>query len=116
MTNGFNTVVSPKVAEGTVSWYEGDTFTLTLTLCLSSLGEAVTDLTGFTLGARIRDAGGAVVHTFTQAGNSACTFALAFTSAVSEKLYRGNYTLDVYVTDAGGDRSTVAADVPVTVR
>ena len=106
---------SPAIKDGVVSWCEGDVFDLKFKITLMSLGEAVDDLTGYTLGAVFSDATGRAVHTFTESGDATSTMTLSFTSAVSGAFKKGRYKFDVCITTPDGKRSTIANDVPVIV-
>lgn len=110
------TTLSPKIKDGRLTWCEGDVFDLTLCVSLTSLGEAISDLTGYSVEVNFYDAGGAKVHTFTLEGDGTRLFTLSFTASVSAKFPRGAYRFDVAVTDPTGKRSTVADDAPAAVR
>jgi len=106
---------SPMLKNGVLTWCAGDAFTFTLKLCLSALGEELSDLTGYAVETSFYDAGGAAVHTFEGEGDSSRLFQMDFTPEVSGKFPRGRYLYDVSVTSPEGYRSTVANDVPASV-
>ncbi len=105
----------PAVKNGALVMCEGDRFTLRLRLRLFSLGEEITDLTGYTLTARFFDRGGGNVCTFTEQGDESCVFPLVFGSSSANVFPRGSYSFDVHADCPDGTRVTLANDVPMRV-
>nr|DAP37805.1 MAG TPA: hypothetical protein [Caudoviricetes sp.] len=100
--------VSPRIANGCICWYEGDTFSLRLRLELEDQdGAAVTvgasDSVKITFYDRMR----AQVQQFVFSGIVGNTVTLDFTEDVSAKFRKGLYRYDILYTH--GDKTTLAS-------
>ena len=107
---------SPAVKDGLLSWCEGDVFDFYLKLTLRSLGSEIADHTGYSYEAVFFDKSGKEVAVFTQDGDASKTFTLAFDAGTTAHFPAGKYHYDVYVICPGGGRVTVANDQPAIVK
>lgn len=111
--NAQNTVpgarVSPRIANGCICWYEGDTFSLRLKLELEDQdGEDVTVGASDSVKVTFFDRTRQQVHEFTYTGITGNAVTLSFTESVSAKFPKGLYTYDILYTH--GDRTTLASE------
>ena len=105
---------SPRVVNGVIKWYEGDTFTMDLGLGLTDQdGEAVTLNAADTVKVTFRDKGENEVKEFSFTNVSKDTVTLDFNAAVTVLFPKGRYTYDVDVTH--GYRTTIAHSNKVVV-
>ena len=105
---------SPRVVNGVIKWYEGDTFTMDLGLGLTDQdGEAVTLNAADTVKVTFRDKGENVVKEFSFTNVSKDTVTLDFNAAVTALFPKGRYTYDV--DDTHGYRTTIAHNNKVVV-
>lgn len=99
--------VSPRIANGCICWYEGDTFSLVLRLELEDQdGEDVTISESDTVKVTFRDRTEQAVQEFTFEKIEGNSVTLAFTDEVTKKFPRGGYTYDILYTH--GDKTTLA--------
>ena len=105
---------SPRIQEGVLRWYAGDTFELTIQIDLEDQdGEAVeigpTDSVRLTF----RDATRAEVYSQTFENVEGNQIALTVDAEVSAKFPKGTYTYDVELSH--GERTTLARDNKIRV-
>ena len=101
--------VSPRIANGCICWYEGDTFELVLRLELRDQdGAEVTIAEADTVKVTFYDEQRQTVHEFSFTGISGNRVTLAFTEAVTAKFPKGGYTYDMR--HDGGRRVTLIRD------
>jgi hypothetical protein len=100
---------SPRIINGVLKWYLGDTFDLDIRLSLIDqenedyiIGPDDTVETVF------RDATGDIVKTFTQTGIGDNTITLDFNAETTALFDRGKYTYDIYLNSL--ERTTLAND------
>ena len=100
---------SPRVAAGVLRWYEGDTFEIVLRLELKDQdGEEVTIGASDSVSVTFYNETHETVHTFSlQSIENNCA-ALDFSSTVTAKFPKGQYTYDIRY--AHGDKTTLARD------
>lgn len=109
MGNIPNAEPSPRVVNGVLKWYEGDTFDLDLEIKLEDQdGEPITIGASDTVKVVFRDSARNIVKEFSFTGISGNTVTLDFDSTCTALFPKGCYTYDVYYT--GADRTTVAND------
>ena len=100
--------VSPRIANGCICWYEGDTFSLRLRLELEDQdGEDVTIGTSDSVKVTFYDRTRAQVQQFVYSGITGNMMTLDFTEDVSAKFPKGLYHYDILYTH--GDRTTLAS-------
>lgn len=108
--------ISPRVENGNLFWYEGDTFRLTIRLELKDLTGRRVDLTADDrLELVIRDCRDNTVLGFSFTGETleTGTVTLQMDEDKTARLPAGKYTYDVYLTH--GDRVTLAKRNSITV-
>lgn len=94
--------VAPRIANGCICWYEGDTFELVLKLELRDQdGEAVTIAGSDTVMVTFYDEQRQAVHEFSFTGITGNQVTLSFTDTVTAKFAKGEYTYDMHY---NGDR------------
>ena len=100
---------SPRVEQGRLWWYEGDTFKLDILLQLKDQdGETLTAAEEDSVEFTFRDGCGRMVYTVTFTGLTDNRVTLTVDSAVTGQFPRGEYTYDVRYLH--GDRTTLARD------
>ncbi|MBR6918629.1 MAG: hypothetical protein IKN38_10635 [Clostridia bacterium] len=109
-------VTSPALEHGVLTWCEGDVFNFFIKIKLSSLGEAIEDLTGYFAEAAFFDTGRKCVHTFSEELGNDCVFTLEFDAGATSDFPRGRYSFDIYLTTPDSKRITLANDVAAIVR
>lgn len=98
--------VSPRIANGCLCWYEGDTFSLSLVLALTDQdGEEVPVSAQDTVQVTFYDAEQNTVHEETFTGIEDNTVTVVFSDAVTEKFPEGDYSYDIRLEH--GNRTTV---------
>lgn len=106
--------VSPRIANGCLCWYEGDTFQIDLEMSLEDQdGEKVEMAGGDSVAFTFYDKTRNKVHECTFTGVQQNTVTLNVTQVVSAKFPKGLYTYDVVYTH--GDRTTLARDNRIRV-
>ena len=116
MSNIPNAKPSPRIECGVLTWYEGDTFSLDLTLELTDAdGAPVSVGEDDSVKVLFKNRKNAAVKEFAFSGAdvSGDTLRLTFDAAVSALFPAGGYTYDVYF--ASSERSTVAKGNRVVV-
>ena len=106
--------MSPRIVNGVIKWYEGDTFALQVEIELTDdNGEQVviqpTDEVQFVF----RNAKREIVHEIREIGIENNCVTLYFTEEVSNKFPKGRYEYDVYY--IGAERKTLSNDSPIVV-
>lgn len=97
---------SPRIENGIIYWYAGDTFELSLELSLSDeSGNALTMGTSDTVEVIFRDGAGNTVKKFDFENIEGNTVTLNFSDAVTALFAAGKYTYDVIYTH--GRRTTI---------
>lgn len=110
MSNLPNAEQSPRVVNGVIKWYEGDTFDLTIGLDLEDQdGSAVTLAAADTVEVVFLDRSEKEVKRFTFSNVQGSAVTLDFSAAVTALFGKGQYTYDIYLTH-GGERTTIAND------
>lgn len=100
--------VSPRIANGCICWYEGDTFSLRLRMELEDQdGADVTIGQTDTIKVTFYDWTRKAVQEFSFTGADENTVTLAFTDEVTAKFPRGIYRYDILYTH--GNRTTLAS-------
>lgn len=84
---------SPRIEEdGSLRWYEGDTFSLTFNFTLKDVnGNLISVRPSDTISIRFKE-GNRVIHEFESTGTSSPT--IEFTQEISNKFKEGNYRLE----------------------
>lgn len=104
-----NAKVSPRVENGVIKWYEGDTFSLQLELELRDQdGEAITIGENDTVHIIFRDDTLDAVKEFNFTEITGNIVTMVFDSTVTALFPKGRYTYDVHYT--GENRTTVCND------
>lgn len=100
--------MSPRIANGCICWYEGDTFSLVLRMELEDQdGADVTIGESDTVKVTFRDRTEQTVQEFSFESVAENSVTLDFTDEVTKKFPRGVYTYDILYTH--GDRTTLAS-------
>lgn len=100
--------MSPRIANGCICWYEGDTFSLVLRMELEDQdGADVTIGESDTVKVTFRDRTEQTVQEFSFESVAENSVTLEFTDEVTGKFPRGVYTYDILYTH--GDRTTLAS-------
>ncbi len=102
--------ISPSISDGVLYWCHGDTFTFTLLLNLSALGETHLLEDGDTVEVIFKDKAGFAVKTFYSNAEDGNRIKLIFDKEVSSAFDKGRYVYDVCIVDSDGIRTTVAND------
>lgn len=98
---------SPRITNGVLKWYQGDTFELSLELALTDQdGEPVTIGASDTVEIVFRDKKNATIKTFTYANITGSTVTLDFDSTATALFEIGEYEYDVIFNH--GQRTTIA--------
>lgn len=106
---------SPRIVNGVLKWYEGDTFDLQLEITLQDQDDLpVTLKTTDVVDIVFMNAKNKIVKelSFTKISNGLIT--LSFDEALSALFKAGEYTYDVYLT-SGTNRTTLAKDNMIVV-
>lgn len=107
MSNLPNAEQSPRIVNGVIRWYEGDTFDIDLVLSLTDQdGEPVSLAAPDQVSVTFRDKSRSVVKEFSFEGVSENTVTLDFDATCTALFPKGQYTYDVCITR--GDRTTIA--------
>lgn len=114
MNNLPNAEQSPRIVNGVLRWYQGDTFDLQLTLEIYDQdGQTITIAADDTVKIVFSDKSNSVVKEFTFTSISDNIVTMDFDGTCSALFPKGNYTYDVYY--SGSDRTTLANDNKVVV-
>ena len=106
--------MSPRVVNGVLAWYQGDTFDLTVDLALTDQdSEAVTLAAADTVEVIFYDRSENEVKKFTFSNVQDNAVTLDFSAEVTALFDRGQYTYDVHITH--GERTTIASRNEVAV-
>lgn len=106
---------SPRIVNGVLKWYEGDTFELDVELQVTDQdGETVNISDTDTVEFVFKDCRREIIKTFSFAKITDNTVTLVFDKTVSAMFPKGEYTCDVYL--VGERRITLAKDDPVVVQ
>jgi hypothetical protein len=101
--------VSPRLANGAICWYAGDTFSIKLKFDLEDQdGAAVTMGSGDTAKITFRDKQKQIVKEYSFSGITDNTVELVFDDATSALFGKGDYTYDALYTH--GEKTTLARD------
>lgn len=96
MTNLPNSLPSPRITDGVLRWYKGDTFELTVTIDLTDQDDAPVDIKPsdiLTIAFSKED--GIEIHTFEFTNIIDATVTLGFTQAISDLFDTGCYAYTV---------------------
>ena len=105
---------SPRIENGVMLWYEGDTFDITILLELEDQDGAAVEIgKSDTLKMTFYNAEKETVHEMSFSNITNGKITLEFTDEVSAKFPKGRYTYDVEFSH--GDRTTLARDNKVRV-
>ena len=108
MSNIPSAYPSPRIANGVLLWYEGDTFDLTFRLELTDQdGEPVEIQSSDSVTVKFYDSTFANVKTFSFTNIQSNTIVLDFDQTATALFPRGKYTYDVLY--SYNDRTTIAA-------
>lgn len=114
MSNLPNAEQSPRVVNGVIRWYQGDTFDLDLALSLVDQdGAPITIAASHTVKVTFRDKSQNLIKEFTFSNISNNTVTLAFDAECTALFPKGQYTYDVCI--AHDKRTTIANDNKVVV-
>ena len=106
---------SPRIHNGVLKWYEGDTFGFSIAISLEDQdGETVNVNPGDTVEVEFRDRKNLAVTEFTFANVQNNTVSLDFDDTVTALFRKGEYQYDV-VLNHGDKRTTIAKDNDVVV-
>lgn len=114
MYNIPNAEISPRIVNGVIRWYQGDTFDIQLTIELEDQdGEAVILGEDDTVSITFRNQSDSAVKTFTFTELEGNTVTMDFDSTCTALFGRGNYSYTVTITH--GERTTIASENKVVV-
>lgn len=114
MNNLPNAEQSPRIVNGVIRWYQGDTFDLQLTLELVDQdGLPITIAPADTVNVVFIDKSLKTVKEFTFSNISNNTVTMDFDATCTALFKKGTYTYDVYYN--GTERTTIANDNKVVV-
>ena len=114
MSNIPNAEPSPRIVNGYIKWYQGDTFDLDIELELTDQsGEEIEITPTDTVKVVFRDEGDKTVKVFDFSNIQGKTITLDFDAECSALFPKGNYFYDVYF--SSDDRKTIANDNRVVV-
>lgn len=114
MSNLPSAELSPRIVNGVLKWYQGDTFDLQLTLeLIDQDGEPITITSGDTVKIVFKDRSLRTVKEFTFNDIANNTVTMDFDATCTALFPTGNYTYDVYYT--GAERTTLADNNKVVV-
>ena len=106
---------SPRIVNGVLKWYEGDTFELNVEIQVEDQdGETVNISSTDTVEFVFKDCRREVIKTFSFSKVANNTVTLTFDKVVTVLFPKGEYTCDVHLN--GERRITLSKDVPVFVR
>ena len=106
--------MSPRIINGALKWYEGDTFQLKIVLDLQDeFGNPVDILESHTVEFKFRDERERVVHHVTFKNIQDNTIVLMMGDVETKKFQTGEYTYDVIYT--GVMRKTLVSQAPIYV-
>ena len=104
---------SPRLVNGVIYWYQGDTFSITLKINLKDQdGEPITIASSDVVTIVIQNVRRETVKTFEFTNIENNRVVLSFTDAVTALFRKGKYTYDVYY---NGENRTTLADENVMV-
>ena len=107
MSNLPNAEQSPRVVNGVIRWYQGDTFDLDLVLdIVDQDGAPITIAASHTVKVTFRDKSQNLIKEFTFSNISNNTVTLAFDAECTALFPKGQYTYDVCI--AHDKRTTIA--------
>lgn len=110
-----NAKMSPRIENGTIFWYEGDGFSLSLTLELTDAdGESVDIAADDEITITFEDKRGEEIKTFEFENVENNTVTLKFTDEVTALFKAGKYKYDITIVH-GGIRTTLAKGNDVIV-
>jgi len=105
---------SPRIVNGVIKFYQGDTFDLVLELDLVDQdGEEITIAAGDTVKVVFKDKSLSTVKEFTFTNITGNTVTMEFDATCTALFPAGRYTYDIYYT--AEDRTTIANDNKVVV-
>lgn len=114
MSNLPSAEMSPRIVNGVIKWYQGDTFDLQLTFDLEDQdGEPITIAPTDTVKIVFKDKSLKTVKEFTFTNISNNTVTMDFDATCTALFTKGNYTYDVLYSRS--ERTTVANDNKVVV-
>lgn len=114
MYNIPNAEISPRIVNGVIRWYQGDTFDIQLTIELEDQdGEPVIIGADDTVKIIFENARLVPVKTFTFTNVQENTVVMTFDDEAAALFPKGNYTYDVRLEGAG--KTTIANDNKVVV-
>ena len=106
---------TPRIQRGRLIWCEGDVFRYRIRIDLVSLGEKITDHTGYTYAAEFFDKSGKDVCIITEDGSESGIFTIDFDEETTALFPRGRYYYDVRVLCPDGTRISCGNDLPASV-